>query len=61
MDILIRVAPLEDAIQVAGIAFPNEASVILHKRLGYRKVAHFEQVGCKFKKWIDLSYWQLFL
>ena len=44
---------------IAGIAQPNEASVALHEKLGMRKVAHFEQVGLKFGRWIDVGYWEL--
>jgi phosphinothricin acetyltransferase len=44
---------------IGGIALPNEASIALHQRLGFRKVAHFEQVGWKFGQWIDVGYWQL--
>lgn len=43
---------------LGGIALPNEASVALHEKLGFRKVAHFEQVGFKFGRWIDVGYWQ---
>ena len=43
------------------IALPNEASVALHEKFGFRKVAHFEQVGFKFNRWIDVGYWQLLL
>jgi L-amino acid N-acyltransferase YncA len=43
---------------VGGIALPNEASVALHEKFGLRKVAHFEEVGFKFKRWIDVGYWQ---
>jgi L-amino acid N-acyltransferase YncA len=46
---------------LAGISLPNEASVALHERFGFQKVAHFKEVGRKFEKWIDLGYWQLFL
>jgi L-amino acid N-acyltransferase YncA len=46
---------------IGGIALPNPASIALHKRLGFRKVAHFEQVGWKFGRWIDVGYWQLLL
>ena len=46
---------------IGGIALPNERSVALHERLGFRKVAHFEQVGFKFDKWIDVGYWQVLL
>lgn len=44
---------------IGGIALPNAASVGLHESLGFRKVAHFEQVGRKFGRWIDVGYWQL--
>ncbi|MDB5746831.1 MAG: phosphinothricin acetyltransferase [Massilia sp.] len=44
---------------IGGIAQPNEASVRLHERLGFRKVAHFSEVGLKFGRWIDVGYWQL--
>jgi L-amino acid N-acyltransferase YncA len=43
---------------IGGIALPNEASVKLHEKLGFRKVAHFEQVGFKFNRWVDVAYWQ---
>jgi phosphinothricin acetyltransferase len=46
---------------IGGIAQPNEASVALHERMGMRKVAHFEQVGHKFGRWVDVGYWQLVL
>jgi len=44
---------------IAGIAQPNARSVGLHERLGFRKVAHFSDVGFKFDGWIDVGYWQL--
>lgn len=48
-------------VVIGGIALPNQASVALHEKLGFRNVARFEQVGRKFSQWIDVSYWQLFL
>ena len=48
-------------VVIGGIALPNEASLRLHEKLGYRKVAHFEEVGYKFGEWIDVGYWQLIL
>ena len=44
---------------IGGIALANAASVGLHEAMGFRKVAHFEQVGRKFDRWIDVGYWQL--
>jgi len=39
------------------IALPNEASVGLHEYFGFKKVAHFSEVGRKFNQWIDVGYW----
>jgi phosphinothricin acetyltransferase len=44
---------------IGGVALPNEASVRLHEKFGFRKVAHFSEVGFKFERWIDVAYWQL--
>lgn len=44
---------------IGGIALPNETSVKLHERLGFKKVAHFPEVGFKFGRWVDVGYWQL--
>jgi len=46
---------------MGGIALPNDASVALHEKFGFKKVAHFDQVGIKFDRWIDVGYWQLML
>lgn len=43
---------------MGGISLPNEASVALHEKFGMRKVAHFEAVGFKLDRWIDVGYWQ---
>ena len=43
---------------IGGIALPNDASIALHEKFGMRKVAHFEQVGFKFGRWIDVGYWE---
>lgn len=44
---------------IGGIAQPNAASVVLHERLGFRKVAYFSEVGRKFGRWVDVGYWEL--
>jgi L-amino acid N-acyltransferase YncA len=46
---------------IGGVALPNEASVALHEKLGFSKVAHFSEVGFKFGQWIDVGYWELSL
>jgi L-amino acid N-acyltransferase YncA len=46
-------------VVIGGISLPNPASVAMHERLGFIKVAHFKEVGFKFNRWIDVGYWQL--
>jgi L-amino acid N-acyltransferase YncA len=48
-------------LAIGGIAQPNDASVALHEKLGFEKVAHFKEVGRKFGRWVDVGYWQLLL
>jgi phosphinothricin acetyltransferase len=45
-------------VLVAGIALPNEKSKGLHEKMGFKKVAHFEEIGMKFDRWIDVGYWE---
>lgn len=44
---------------IGGISLPNDASVRLHEKFGFEKVAHFREVGRKFDRWIDVGYWEL--
>ena len=44
---------------LAGISLPNDSSVLFHENLGFKKVGQLEAVGYKFKKWIDIGYWEL--
>jgi phosphinothricin acetyltransferase len=46
---------------LAGITLPNDASVALHEKMGFEKVGQFREVGWKFRRWIDVGYWELFL
>ena len=46
---------------IGGAALPNPASVALHEKLGFSKVAEFREVGFKFGRWIDVAYWELML
>lgn len=48
-------------VVIGGIALPNPDSIRLHEKFGFRKIAHFEEVGYKFGQWIDVGYWQLML
>jgi phosphinothricin acetyltransferase len=43
---------------VAVIALPNPASVTLHTRWGFREVGCFHEVGLKFGRYWDVSFWE---
>jgi len=45
-------------IVLGGISLPNQPSIALHEKFGMKKVAHFEEVGYKFDRWVDVAYWQ---
>jgi phosphinothricin acetyltransferase len=42
----------------AGIALPNPASIALHERFDFRKVAHFTEVGRKLGQWWDVAWYE---
>jgi phosphinothricin acetyltransferase len=46
---------------IGGISLPNEASIALHEKLGFRPIGVFHQVGWKFSRWIDVGYWERLL
>jgi phosphinothricin acetyltransferase len=46
---------------IGAIALPNDGSIALHEKLGFRKVGQFVEVGWKFDHWIDVGYWELIL
>jgi phosphinothricin acetyltransferase len=43
---------------LAGIALPNDASVALHRALGFEPVGVFQAVGRKFGRWHDVAWFQ---
>ena len=59
---LIKQAEQQNYHTVIGaIALPNAASIALHEKLGFKKIAHLKDVGFKFDRRIDVGYWQLML
>ncbi|MFF9211551.1 MULTISPECIES: GNAT family N-acetyltransferase [unclassified Streptomyces] len=42
----------------AGIAQPNEPSVRLHERFGFRHVGTYREVGRKFGRWWDVAWYE---
>jgi phosphinothricin acetyltransferase len=43
---------------IAAIALPNDSSVRLHERLGFRRAGIYSQVGYKLGRWWDVGLWQ---
>ncbi len=43
---------------LAGIALPNPASVALHERFGFKRVAHFTEQGRKFGRYWDVAWFE---
>lgn len=43
------------------LALPNDASVVLHEKMGFAKVGHFPGTGYKFGRYVDVGFWQLSL
>ena len=43
---------------IAALALPNDASVKLHERLGFRHAGTYGQVGFKLGRWWDVGLWQ---
>jgi phosphinothricin acetyltransferase len=60
-EILARATELGYHTIIAGIVPPNEASARLHERLGFEFVGNFREVGFKFARWRDVTFYQLFL
>jgi len=41
------------------LTLPNQASVKLHEKFNFEKVAHLKDAGLKFGEWQDVGFWQL--
>jgi phosphinothricin acetyltransferase len=44
---------------MAIIGVPNDASEALHRKYGFQKMAHMDEIGFKFGRWADVSFWKL--
>ena len=60
-ELLDRLRQLPVHSVIGGIALPNPGSVALHEKFGFKKAAHYQEVGYKMDRWIDVGYWQLIL
>lgn len=57
---LIDVILAEESVHRAygGVALPNDGSVALHEKLGFRRVASYHEVGYKFGKYWDVDWFE---
>jgi phosphinothricin acetyltransferase len=57
---LLRILESETSVHraYAGIALPNEASVALHRGLGFRPVGTFHEAGHKFDRYWDVAWYE---
>ena len=46
-------------VLIGGICIPNESSVRLHEKFGFKQISHMKEIGRKFDQWRDVGYWQL--
>jgi L-amino acid N-acyltransferase len=54
--LLERAVALGKHVMVAGVDADNLGSIRLHERLGFRQSGKLHQVGCKFGRWLDLTF-----
>ena len=60
-DLVARAQALKYHSIIAGVSADQVASVKLHERAGFVKVAHLREVGFKFDRWLDVVYLQKML
>ena len=46
-------------VMIGGVDADNVASLALHEKLGFRRAGHFQEVGRKFERWLDLVFVEL--
>jgi phosphinothricin acetyltransferase len=61
LELLERLKDLNVHSVIGGMAVPNDTSIALHKKFGFRQVAHFREVGFKLGQWVDVVYYEKIL
>ena len=46
-------------VLIAGICIPNDESIRLHEKFGFRQVSCMKEIGYKLGQWRDVGHWQL--
>lgn len=57
-DLFARLASTDLHRAFAVIALPNDASVLLHERVGFVHRGTLTEAGRKFGQWLDVGYWE---
>lgn len=60
-DLITRARDLGHHTLVGGCCSESTAAITLFEESGFRRVAHFQQVGRKFDRWLDVVFMQLLL
>ncbi|HWU22546.1 MAG TPA: GNAT family N-acetyltransferase [Nocardioides sp.] len=60
-DLLGRLREAGVHTALACLAVPNDASEALHRACGFERVGVMREVGRKFDRWIDVTWWQRLL
>jgi len=62
MEEIIAAAQVQELhLLIGGIDATNEASIALHRKLGFVHAGTIQQAGFKFGRWLDLAFYQLIL
>src|SRR5262249_8395579 len=54
--LLARATSLGKHVMVAGVDAANLVSIRMHEQLGFRQAGTLHHVGCKFGRWLDLTF-----
>lgn len=58
--VLFSILKMQGLVNVyAGITLPNEASVLLHEKCGFKHFALYENIGYKLGRWHKVGWWKL--
>ncbi len=58
-DALIDTLSAQGFVQaIATISLPNDQSIQLHEKVGFRRAGQYREVGFKLGRWLDVGIWQ---
>lgn len=57
-EVLAEAARRDFAVAYAGVTLPNDASVAMHRRVGYTDIGTFRAAGFKHGAWHDVAWFQ---